>query len=147
MARQDPRLKFHGLHTPDDCLAFGQSCDVLVNPRPATHGNENNFSSKLFDYALTGRAILTSRLSGAEDVLGPEAFYFDPQSFEPSLQQALLTVAASSRAELDRRGQAIQSRVTSQFSWHRQGARLTSFLQGLGPTTPLPDHRVAALAA
>ena len=147
VASQDPRLKFHGLQTPDDCLAFGQSCDVLVNPRPATHGNENNFSSKLFDYALTGRAILTSRLSGAEDVLGPEAFYFDPQDFEPSLQQALLTVAATGRAELDRRGQAIQSRVTSQFSWNRQGLRLASFLQELCPTTPSPGPRVAALAA
>jgi glycosyltransferase involved in cell wall biosynthesis len=147
VASQDPRLKFHGLRTPDDCLAFGQSCDVLVNPRPATHGNENNFSSKLFDYALTGRAILTSRLSGAEDVLGPEAFYFDPQSFEPSLQQALVTLAASSRAELDRRGQAIRSQVTSQFSWNRQGARLASFLQGLCPATALPQRRVAALAA
>ncbi len=144
---QDPRLKFHGLQTPEACLAFGQSCDVLVNPRPATHGNENNFSSKLFDYALTGRSILTSKLSGAEDVLGPEAFYFDPARFEPNLQQALITVASSSREELDRRGQAIQNRVTSQFSWNSQGARLASFLRGLCPTTPLPEARVAALAA
>jgi glycosyltransferase involved in cell wall biosynthesis len=147
VANQDPRLKFHGLQTPDDCLAFGQSCDVLVNPRPATHGNENNFASKLFDYALTGRAILTSRLSGAEDVLGPEAFYFDPQNFRSSLQESLLAVAASSRAELDRRGQAIQNQVTSEFSWNRQGARLASFLQGLCPTTPVPESRLAALAA
>ena len=128
LATQDPRLKFHGLLTPADCLRFGRSCDVLVNPRPASHGNENNFSSKLFDYALTGRAILTSKLSGVEDVLGPEAFYFDPQDFDHSLRRTLCELAETGREELDRRGTAIQQRVTSQFSWAKQGSRLACFL-------------------
>lgn len=128
MATQNPRIKFRGLLTPADCLSFGRSCDVLVNPRPASYGNENNFSSKLFDYSLAGRAILTSKLSGVEDVLGPEAFYFDPEDFNRSLGKNLLYLASISRSELDRRGAAIQERVISHFSWPKQGARLASFL-------------------
>jgi glycosyltransferase involved in cell wall biosynthesis len=146
LARQSSRVRFRGLLTPEDCLSFGRSCDVLVNPRPATHGNENNFSSKLFDYALSGRSILTSKLSGVEDVLGPDAYYFDPYDFEPSLRRNLFALAKTSRAELDRRGMAIKQRVISEFSWTKQGARLARFLTELctgGPATPVQE----ALAA
>jgi glycosyltransferase involved in cell wall biosynthesis len=146
LARQSSRVRFRGLLTPEDCLSFGRSCDVLVNPRPATHGNENNFSSKLFDYALSGRSILTSKLSGVEDVLGHDAYYFDPYDFEPSLRRNLFALAKTSRAELDRRGMAIQQRVISEFSWTKQGARLARFLTELctgGSATPVQE----ALAA
>jgi glycosyltransferase involved in cell wall biosynthesis len=93
LSRQTPNVKFRGLLTPAECLQFGRRCDVLVNPRPATHGNENNFASKLFEYALSGRAILTSKLSGVEDVLGPGANYFDPHDFDRSLAAQLEQLA------------------------------------------------------
>jgi hypothetical protein len=127
-AHRDPRIKYHGLLTPSECLSFGRSCDVLINPRPASYGNQNNFSSKLFDYALTGAAILTSRLSGVESVLGPEAFYFDPLNFERSLGQKLRELGAMPRGELRQRGVAIQRRLLSEFSWEKQGARLAQFI-------------------
>ena len=129
LARRDARLKFHGLVTPQECLEFGRRCDVLVNPRPLAYGNQNNFASKLFDYALSGSAILTSKLSGAEAVLGPEAAYFDPARFESSLASALSELAAVPRAELRRRGKAIQQRVLRNFSWAEQGQRLAEFLE------------------
>ncbi len=129
IAQSNPQLKFHGLLTPDESLRFGRTCDVLVNPRPVSHGNENNFASKLFDYALTGRAILTSRLSGVEAVLGPEAYYFDPRDFSAGLGHALLDLAATRRQELNRRGLAIQQRVTTEFSWAGQSDRLAQFVR------------------
>jgi hypothetical protein len=147
LASSNTRVMFHGLQTPDRCLAFGRSCDVLVNPRPASHGNQNNFSSKLFDYALTGRAILTSNLSGVEDVLGPEAFYFDAQDFHSSLRQTLEELARTARGELDRRGLAVQQRVLSQFSWSQQGARLGAFLRRVCAGESLEAKRPEALAA
>lgn len=147
LGRQNGRLKFHGLLTPGDCLRFGRTCDVLVNPRPATHGNENNFSSKLFEYALTGRSILTSRLSGVEDVLGPAAFYFEPSDFNKNLRTGLVAVANTKRTELDQRGAAIQQRVLSRFSWAKQGTRLASFLAQICSGTFAPEEFTEALAA
>ena len=147
LASQHDRLKFLGLLTPSDCLRFGRSCDVLINPRPATHGNENNFSSKLFEYALTGRSILTSRLSGVEHVLGPDAFYFDPREFHQSLRASLLALAGTKRIELDQRGAAIQKRVMSQFSWAKQGAQLASFLSQVCAGSTWPEPLAEAMAA
>ena len=141
------RIKYHGLITPGECLRFGRSCDVLVNPRPFSHGNENNFASKLFDYALCGRSILTSRLSGVDGVLGPEAFYFDPHQFEPSLGHALTELVRSPRPELDRRGAAIQERIVRSFSWEAQASRLATFLRNLCAPPSALAERAEALAA
>jgi len=120
---------------------------VLINPRPISHGNENNFASKLFEYALCGRAILTSRLSGADSVLGPEALYFDPRDFEPSLREAFEAIATIPRTELDRRGAAIQERITGTFSWESQAARLAGFLKNLDSPAAAVVERAEALAA
>jgi glycosyltransferase involved in cell wall biosynthesis len=141
------RIRYHGLLSPAECLRFGRSCDVLINPRPISHGNENNFASKLFEYALCGRAILTSRLSGADSVLGPEALYFDPRDFEPSLREAFEAIATIPRTELDRRGAAIQERITGTFSWESQAARLAGFLKNLDSPAAAVVERAEALAA
>ena len=101
---------------------------MLVKPRPSVPGNDNNFSSKVFEYALSGRAILTSRLSGVDAVLGNEAFYFDEHDFDRGLRAALKQVAATPRAELRRRGAAIQERLLTQFTWAQQGQKLAGFL-------------------
>ena len=137
LARGNERVKFLGLLTPADCLQFGRACDVLINPRPATHGNENNFPSKIFEYALCGRAILTSQLSGVETVLGPEAFYFDPFDFARSLQKQLQFLVQTPRSELDRRGSVVQRRILRDFSWEAQATRVANFLQ---ETFPLKER-------
>jgi len=122
-------ISFCGPMKPDECLRFAQDCDVMVNPRPLCPGNDNNFSSKVFEYALTGRAILTSRVSGVDEILGADAFYFDENDFEHSLTGALGAVAGAPRAELRRRGAALQQRMLEEFSWARQGRRLAEFLE------------------
>jgi glycosyltransferase involved in cell wall biosynthesis len=133
-AKRDERIRFHGLlPTPADCLRFGRSCDVLVNPRPAGHGNENNFPSKIFEYALCGRAILTTRLSGVDAVLGVEAFYCDPSKLAAELPARLAEVAALPRAELHRRGAVLRERVTTLYSWPQQAAAMAAFIEGLPP--------------
>jgi len=131
LARNEARMRFEGLLPhPDDCLTFGSSCDVLINPRPRAFGNQNNFPSKLFDYALCGRAILSSRISGVDRVLGPEAFYFEAGQVT-SLIAALEKIAEMDRGELCRRGAAIRDRVVGEFNWPRQATQITTFLRQL----------------
>lgn len=147
VTRRHPHIRFRGLLTPAECLRFGQTCDVLVNPRPASHGNQNNFPSKLFDYALTGTAVLTTRLSGVETVLGPEAFYFDAQDFFGSLTQSLGELAGQSRRELRRRGAALQRRIIKEFCWEKQAARLAGFIGGVCGKRPVLVPAAEPIAA
>jgi glycosyltransferase involved in cell wall biosynthesis len=131
LCEQDSRLEFLGFMPPDDCLKFAQGCDVLVNPRPSGHGNENNFPSKIFEYALCARAIVTTRISGVDAVLGEEAFYIDENDFDRSLAAALDMAAAAPRDELNRRGRALCAQATSQFNWPRGAGRMAEFVRGL----------------
>ena len=93
---------------------------MLVNARPPGHGNENNVPSKLFDYALCERAIVATKMSGVDEVLGPDAFYFDPANFNAGLRATLELAALTPRAELRRRGVNISERVKTEFNWLRQ---------------------------
>ncbi|HZQ48630.1 MAG TPA: glycosyltransferase [Verrucomicrobiae bacterium] len=127
-AGRDSRLKFHGLLTQDECLDAAQDWDVLVNPRPATHGNENNFPSKVFEYALCGRAILTTRMAGVEVVLGPEASYLEPQNLVAGLTRELTALSVIPRSELSRRGAMLRERVINHYSWSRQAAAMAAFV-------------------
>jgi len=91
-------------------------------------GNENNFPSKIFEYARCGRAILTTRMAGVDTVLGPEAFYFDTNEFKENLGDKLLELAGMRRAELRRRGIALRERVTVHYSWPKQAAAMAEFI-------------------
>lgn len=121
-------VRFHEPRTPDECVTLAQEWDVLVNPRRVFPGNENNFPSKVLEYAMGGRAVLSTPLSGADAVLGPDAYYFDPTRFDESLDQALQQLIETPRAELDRRGAAVQQHVLQEYRWERQGLRLASFI-------------------
>lgn len=132
LARSHARLQFHGLlPSQDDCLRLAVSWDVLVNPRPASPGNENNFPSKVFEYALCGRVIMTTRLAGVDAVLGPEAFYLDAERLKDDLRTQLPAIAAMPRAELRRRGNALCERVTAHYSWPQQAASMAEFITRL----------------
>jgi len=132
MAQSDRRLIFSGLlPTIEDCRRFVGSCDVLVNPRPLTHGNQNNFPSKIFEYAICKKSILTTRISGVYDVLGSEAFYLDEANLEDSLHNFLDSISKIDRNELARRGSIIFERVTSHFSWNHQANSISNFINSL----------------
>ena len=85
---------------------------------------------------MTGKAIVSTRTGGVEEVLGSDAFYLDNDRFEESLRDTLRQVAVMERAELQRRGTAIRERILKQFNWGEQGRRMIDFMQGLMPDTP-----------
>lgn len=132
MVRRDSRIRFRGLlESPADCLRFGAGCDVLVNPRPASHGNENNFPSKVFQYATCGRAILTTRLGGVDSVFGNSAYYLETTNLADLLKGELERLAEVPRTELRKRGQALRQRVIDEYTYERWGEKVSAFIRSL----------------
>jgi glycosyltransferase involved in cell wall biosynthesis len=129
LAARNPPFHFDGLlPKQSDCLPWAQQVDVLINPRPPAMGLENSFPSKIFEYAMAGRAILSSRTGGVDQVVGPEGFYIENENFEDSLVQNLRQIAAIGRPELQRRGTAIRQRILTDYNWEVQARRVTEFL-------------------
>lgn len=130
LARRHPNLRFDGLLPKQaDCLAWAQKLDVLINPRLPLW--ENSFPSKVFEFGMTGKAILSTRIGGVDEVLKEEGFYFETDHFEDSLREQLRRVAATDRLELQRRGTAIRNRILQEFNWDEQARRMIQFVRGI----------------
>ena len=134
LAGQHPNIHFDGLlQSQAECLAWAQQVDVLINPRLPVWGLENSFPSKIFEFAMTGKAILTTRTGGVDEVLGQDAFYLETENFEVSLRENLRLLSATDRGELQRRGTLIRERVLRDFNWDEQARRMVEFLAKLPP--------------
>lgn len=132
LAERHANFHFDGLlPKQSDCLAWTQKLDVLINPRPSAFGLENSFPSKIFEYAMTGKAILSTVTGGVERVLGPKGLYLKTENFEKALCQTLRAVAAMDRTELQQRGATIRERVLKDFNWDEQASRMVEFLNNV----------------
>ena len=147
LAERHPNFHFDGLlPNQSDCLAWAQRADVLINPRLPLWGQENSFPSKIFEFAMTGRAILSTRTGGVDQVLQDDGIYIETDNFEDSLRQKLQEVAAMDRAELRRRGTAIRNRVLKDFNWDAQARRVVDFLTGIANRTTTDSRPHARLS-
>jgi glycosyltransferase involved in cell wall biosynthesis len=132
LAARHPSLKFDGLlPRQSDCLDWAQQVDVLINPRLNIWGLENSFPSKIFEFGMTGKAILTTRTGGVDEVLGEEGIYLETENFEQSLCAKLREIAVMDRTELARRGTTIRQRLLQEYNWDHQARRMVEFLNGL----------------
>ncbi len=132
LAAEHPNLQFDGLlPRQSDCLPWAQQVDVLVNPRVPLRGQDNSFPSKIFEFAMTGKAILSTRACGVDQVLLDEGIYADAGNLEPSLCQKFREVSAMDRAELQRRGAAIRQRIIKEYNWDQQARRMVEFFQSI----------------
>ena len=122
LASRHSNFLFDGLlQNQADCLDWAQRVDVLINPRLSLWGLENSFPSKIFEFGMTGKAILTTRTGGVDQVLGEAGIYLEADNFEDSLRQKLR----------ERLGQAIRTRILTDFNWDEQARRMIEFLAGI----------------
>ena len=137
LAAQHPNFHFDGLlQKQSDCLAWAQQVDVLINPRLSIWGLENSFPSKIFEFGMAGKAILTTRTGGVDEVLKDDGMYLDTDHFEDSLRAKLREISGMNRVELQRRGTAIRNNLLQNFNWDEQARRMVEFMNGLvNPTT------------
>lgn len=136
LAAQHANFHYDGLLTQPECLEWAQKVDILINPRPSASGLENSFPSKLFEYAMTGKAILSTRTGGVDRVLGEEGFYLDTENLEDSVCRNVSELAVTNRVELQRRGNLIRHRVINDFNWDAQARRIIEFVQGILDAPP-----------
>lgn len=136
IAARHPNFHFDGfLPKQSDCLPWAQKVDVLVNLRLPHWGQENSAPSKVFEYGVAGKAILSTRTAGIDEVLGEEGIYIETGHYEESLRQKLIEVSGMDRAELQRRAKIIRERIVKNYSWGELAKRTVEFL------TQLVDQR------
>jgi glycosyltransferase involved in cell wall biosynthesis len=116
----DPRIEWVGfLKERKDLGHWASSCHMLVNPRPAGYGNDNNFPSKVFDYLQLGRPILSSITPTLQHAFGDSVMWYDAD--RPSaLSEALRRVSQKRISLLIQDGANLRGKYAQGFSWGEQ---------------------------
>jgi len=124
----DPRIEWVGFFKErSDLGRWASSCHVLVNPRPAGYGNDNNFPSKIFDYMQLGRAVVSSWTPTLEYAFGDNLIWYDAGE-RGALSQALIDVSAKSATELSKQGVMLREKYSTAYAWDETIKNLKQWL-------------------
>lgn len=119
-AASDSRIEWAGFFKERKDLGhWASGCHVLVNPRPAEYGNDNNFPSKMFDYLQLGRAVLSSTTPTLQHAFGNSVMWYDADR-PNALSEALVEVSQKSIPQLMQQGTNFRDKYGQRFSWEKQ---------------------------
>ncbi len=80
-AKQDSRIRFHGVVTNEEILEAERGAWLLINPRPTTEDFvKYSFPSKNMEYMLSGTPVLTTHLPGMPEEYLDYVFTIEDES-------------------------------------------------------------------
>ena len=124
----DPRIEWVGFFKERKVLGhWASSCHMLVNPRPAGYGNDNNFPSKVFDYLQLGRPILSSITPTLQHAFGDSVMWYDADRPQ-ALSEALVRVSQKRISLLIQDGANLRDKYAQRFSWEEQIGSLKEWM-------------------
>jgi glycosyltransferase involved in cell wall biosynthesis len=139
----DPRIEWVGFFKErSDLGRWASGCHVLVNPRPAGYGNDNNFPSKLFDYMQLGRAVVSSRTPTLEHAFGDTLIWYDAAN-PNGLAQALIDVSKKNTTDLMQSGAKLRGKYSTAYAWDETIKGLKQWLVTSKTSTLLPFCPIA----
>ena len=128
-AADNPRIEWVGFFKErKDLGLWASGCHVLVNPRPAEYGNDNNFPSKIFDYIQLGRLVLSSVTPTLQHAFGESLMWYDADK-PNALSEVLERVSQIKISLLIQDGINLRDRYTKRFSWKEQIGSLKEWMR------------------
>ena len=128
-AASDSRIEWVGFFKErKDLGRWASSCHVLVNPRPAEYGNDNNFPSKIFDYIQLGRPVLSSVTPTLQHAFGESLMWYDADK-PNALSEALERVSQIRVPLLIQDGINLRDKYAKRFSWKEQIGSLKEWVR------------------
>lgn len=125
----DSRIEWVGFFNErKDLGRWALSCHVLVNPRPAEYGNDNNFPSKIFDYIQLGRPVLSSVTPTLQHAFGESLMWYDADK-PNALSEALERVSRKRVSLLIQDGRNLREKYAKRFSWKEQIGNLKEWMR------------------
>lgn len=130
-AARDDRIVYGGFLPNAEIGRLQRSATMLVNPRPSHREiTRYTFPSKLLEYMLSGRPVLTTVLPGIPDEYHPFLFLVRDETPE-GMAAVIEEVCEDDPADLARRGERAREFVLREKNWRRQSGRVYNFIRGL----------------
>lgn len=132
VAREDPRITFHGEAPLDEVIAAELRAWVLVNPRPASaEFTRYSFPSKNMEYLASGTTVLTTRLPGMPADYYPHVRTIDADG-PRALREAMRAAIETPLPDLHEFGLAARSWAQTHKNDVVQAGRIMAFARGIG---------------
>lgn len=124
-----PNVVYGGFVPPEALAPHILAADILINPRPSDADfARSSFPSKLLEYAVAGRPVLTTRIRSIPEVMASCFHYIDDESPAgiASAVEKLAALPFSKRMAFARRSKNI---VTSEYSEVAVGRKLAALFK------------------
>jgi glycosyltransferase involved in cell wall biosynthesis len=137
------RLRYLGFTGRAGVISAMQDADLLINPRPSqTRLAAMSAPSKLIEYAMAGRPVLTTRLPSVTPVMA-DSLLFIEQEDAAGIAGAIVSAFALGPEALDDLGRRYRSAVAGAYGASEAGRSLAGFVAAL-PGAPSGAARALA---
>ena len=128
IAAENPRIRYHGRVSNQQAMQAQQSAWLLANPRPTqSHIAQVTFPSKIFEYLMSGRPVMTTRLNGFSADYDQLLFWVEENTPE-ALAACVDAVSSMDDEELTQRAQNARSYLLTHKTWEQNACKVRRFL-------------------
>ena len=127
-AAENPRIRYHGRVSNQEAMEAQQSAWLLANPRPTeSHIAQVTFPSKIFEYLMSGRPVMTTRLNGFSADYDDLLFWVDGNTPE-ALVACVNAIGRMDDRELAQRAYAARAYLLKHKTWEQNARKVHAFL-------------------
>lgn len=128
-AEHNLRIRYHQSVSNTRMLRIQKQAYALINPRPVDNPVAKvTFPSKIFEYMLSGRPVITTKLNGlSADFL--ENLYVTESDTPQGMAKEIDKVMSLPEKELSDKAQAAFSFVVDNMTWDKQWGRISDFMK------------------
>lgn len=128
IASHNPRIRYHGRVSNQEAMAAQQSAWLLANPRPTqSHIAQVTFPSKIFEYLMSGRPVMTTRLNGFSTDYDELLFWVEGNTPE-ALAERVNAINHMGDGELTQRAQGARDYLLKHKTWEHNARKVHTFL-------------------
>ena len=130
-SQKDHRIKYWGLVSNIECINKQLQSTVLVNLRSSKSSfTKYSFPSKILEYIVTGRPVITTKLPGIPEKYFKYLFVLHNETPE-ELAKLLIKVCSMDTNVLSEFGKRAKEFVYNNKNYYIQGKRIYDFLESL----------------
>ena len=128
IASQNPKIRYHGRVSNREAMAAQQSAWLLANPRPTqSHIAQVTFPSKIFEYLMSGRPVMTTRLNGFSADYDDLLFWVEGNTPE-ALAERINAIGGIADSKLTQRAKDARAYLLKNKTWEQNARKVHAFL-------------------
>lgn len=129
LVAEKENVKYYGKISNEEIVRKQKDAFLLINPRIINHPiSKVTFPSKIFEYMLSGTAVLSTELNGFSTELKSNIFTMKDDSFNMAKQIDL--IAKLPETVLEEKARAAYDFITNEKNWNVQVEKIYNFMKG-----------------